>query len=140
MAIERFPIRIGRRSRWLLRIAFGVRPDNAWIELGDLPGDALEVRFGRFGLRSTIGNAASWRIEGPWLWLTAIGVRMSLRHHDVSFDGSSHGGVRIDFRQPVRWLLFKVPAIYVSADDLEGLAQALADRGIPGLDARRSSP
>ncbi|HEY8438062.1 MAG TPA: hypothetical protein VIK65_05560, partial [Candidatus Limnocylindrales bacterium] len=72
----------------------------------------------------------------PWLWITAIGVRMSLRHRDVSFDGSPHGGVRMDFRSPVRWSVINVPAIYVSADDLDGLAAALAARGIPGVDAR----
>ena len=62
---------------------------------------------------------------------------MSIRHRDVSFDGSNHGGVRMDFRTPVRWTIFRVPAIYVSADDLDGLAGALMARGIPGEDARR---
>jgi len=37
----------------------------------------------------------------------------------------------------VRWGPFKVPAIYVGADDLDGLADELARRDIPGVDARR---
>jgi hypothetical protein len=133
---ERFPIRVGRRSRLLLRLGFGVRPDNAWVELGNGPDAEVVVSFGWFGFRTRLDNVASWRIEGPWLWITAIGVRMSLRHRDVSFDGSAHGGVRMNFRSPVRWSVINVPAIYVSADDLDGLAAALAARGIPGADAR----
>jgi hypothetical protein len=133
---ERFPIRVGRRSRLLLRLAFGVRPDNAWVELGDGRDAEVVVSFGWFGFRTRLDNVASWRIEGPWLWITAIGVRMSVRHRDVSFDGSAHGGVRMDFRSPVRWSVIDVPAIYVSADDLDSLAAALAAKGIPGVDAR----
>ena len=86
-----------------------------------------------------MANVASWQIEGPWLWITAIGVRMSIRHRDVTFGGSPHGGVRIDFRTPVRWGLLRVPAIYIPADDLEALAAELARRGIPGRDARRGA-
>jgi hypothetical protein len=134
---ERFPIRVGARSRLPLRLFFGVRPDDAWIELGDAPDGEVQVSFGWAHFRTRLDNVDRWRIEGPWLWITAIGIRMSIRHHDVSFDGSPHGGVRLDFRSPVRWTIVRVPAIYVSADDLEALGAALAARGIPGTDARR---
>ena len=136
MPAERFPIRVGRRSRPLLRVLFGVRADDSWIDLGEGPGGALEVQFGWSRFRTPMANLARWRIEGPWLWITAIGVRRSIRHGDVTFGGSPHGGVRIDFRVPVRWLVFRVPAIYVTADDLEGLAAALTRRGVVGGDAR----
>jgi hypothetical protein len=128
----RFPIRIGRRSRLYLRL-WTVRRESAFVELDR----DLDVHFGRFRLRTPIANLASWRIEGPWLWVTAIGVRRSNRHGDVSFAGSPHGGVRIDFHQRVPWGIFNVPAIYIGADDLDGLAAELSRRGVPGLDARR---
>ena len=131
MPAIRFPIRIGRRSRAYLRL-WTVRPDTAFVEVGD----DIDVRFGRFRIRTPLANLASWRIEGPFQWITAIGIRRSIRHGDVSFAGSPHGGVRIDFRQPVRWGPFKVPAIYVGADDLDGLAAELRRRGVPGADAR----
>jgi hypothetical protein len=140
MSAERFPIRVGPRSRPLLRVLFGVRADDAWIDLGDGPDGELEVQFGWSHFRAPIADVASWRIEGPWKWITAIGVRRSIRHGDVTFGGSPHGGVRIDFRTPVRWTVFHVPAIYVPADDLEGLAGALARRGVPGRDVRRAVP
>jgi hypothetical protein len=132
MSAIRFPIRIGRRSRPYLRL-WTVRPDTAFVEVDD----DIDVHFGRFRLRTSLANLASWRIEGPFLWITAIGIRRSIRHADVSFAGSPHGGVRIDFREPVRWGPFNVPAIYVGADDLDGLAAELTRRGVPGTDSRR---
>lgn len=137
MAATRFPIRVGRRSRLLLRVLYGVRADDSWIDLGDGPTAELEVQFGWSHFRTTMANVDRWQIEGPWLWITAIGVRMSIRHRDVTFGGSPHGGVRIDFRTPVRWAIFHVPAIYVPADDLDGLAAELARHGLPGRDARK---
>jgi hypothetical protein len=132
MTAVRFPIRVGRRS-WPVLMLFGVRPDNAWVDIDD----DLDVQFGWYHFRTPMANLASWRIEGPFLWITAIGVRMSIRHGDVTFGGSPHGGVRIDFRERVRWGPLRVPAIYVPADDLEGLADELKRRGVNGEDARK---
>ena len=131
--MTRYPIRIGNRSRLFLRIAFGVRPDLAWVDIGD---GVIRVRFGRFEVTAPIADARRWRIEGPWLWITAIGVRMSLRHRDLSFAGSPRGGVRVDFEPRVRYRFFRLPAIYYGVDDLEGFAAELASIGIPGEDAR----
>jgi hypothetical protein len=129
---RRFPIRIGRRSRVVLWL-FGVRPGNAYV---DLDGE-LHASFGRYNVRTPVGNLAAWRIEGPWLWITAIGVRLSVRHHDLTFAGSHLGGVRLDFRNPVRWGLLRLPALYVTVEDLEGFASALLERGVAGSDARK---
>lgn len=133
MAGERFPIRIGRRSARGLRVLFGATPERAWAEVGD---DGLTIRFGRAEFRTELSNLQRWRIEGPFRWITAIGIRMSVRHRDVSFAGSPHGGVRIDLVRRVRWGPFDIPAVWVGADDLEAFAAALAGRGIPGDDAR----
>ena len=134
-----FPIRIGRRSRLLLRLFFGVTPAKAQVVLGDGPDGELDVVFGWAHFHTPMTNVASWRIEGPFLWITAIGIRMSVRHRDVTFGGSHNGGVRIDLHRRQRWALFAVPAIYVPADDLEALAAELARRGVPGKDVRRST-
>jgi hypothetical protein len=129
---RRFPIRIGRRSRPLLRL-FGVRNGNAFV---DLDGE-LDARFGFFRVSTPLSNIASWRIEGPWLWITAIGVRTSIRHRDVTFGGSHRGGVRVDFKERVAFGFLRIPALYVTVEDLEGLAAALNALGIPGEDARK---
>ena len=97
----------------------------------------FEARFGRFRATTPVSNIASWRIEGPWLWITAIGVRRSVRHGDLTFGGSNRGGVRLDFVKPVRISVFNVPALYVTVEDLEGLAAALTALGIAGVDARK---
>lgn len=133
MTSQRFPIRIGRRSAAGLRLIFGATPERAWAEIGD---DGLTIRFGRAEFTTPLSNLERWRIEGPFRWITAIGIRMSVRHRDVSFAGSPHGGVRIDLVRRVRWGPFNVPAVWVGADDLEAFAAALAGHGIPGVDAR----
>ena len=103
----------------------------------ELRDDDLEARFGWSRAVTPVSNIAGWRMEGPWLWVTAIGVRRSVRHGDITFGGSHHGGVRLDFAERVQVGPFRVPALYVTVDDLEGFAAALADRGIRGTDARR---
>lgn len=135
MAAVRFPIRIGPRSRGIVRL-WTARPETSYVELGDGPDAMIDVHFGRFGIRTPIENLASWRVEGPFHWIKAIGVRRSVRHGDVSFAGSAHGGVRIDFKEGVQVGRLRVPAIYVGVDDLDGLAAELTRRGIAGTDAR----
>jgi hypothetical protein len=131
---RRFPIRLGRRSRSLLRLVFGVTPDTAYVDLSD----ELDARFGFGRLTTPVSNIVRWRIEGPWLWITAIGIRRGIRDGVFSFAGSQRGGVRLDFRDRVRTVrIFRTRALYVGVEDLEGFAAALAERGIPGEDARR---
>ena len=127
----RFPIRIGRRSRPLL-LLFGVRGDNAWVELDG----EVRARFGAYRLSTPLANVTSYRIEGPWRWVTAIGVRTGIRHRNLTFAGSPHGGVRLNFRDRVPFLFYDTPALYVTVDDLDGLAAALEARGVHGEDAR----
>ncbi len=135
MTAKEFPIRIGARSAPLLRILFGVTPSRAFATID---GQRVAVRFGRFGIETSVANVERWRIEGPWRWITAIGVRRSIRGGDLSFAGSPRGGVRLDLRERLRYGPLRVPAVYVGAEDLDGFAAALAALGIPGEDVRRS--
>lgn len=127
----RFPFRVGSKSRPLL-LLFGVRSDNAYVDIDT----RLDARFGFFRFQTPLANIVRYRLEGPWHWLTAIGVRRGIRYGDVTFGGSHRGGVRLDFEERVRWGPFRVPALYVTVDDLEAFAAALTARGIPGEDAR----
>ena len=138
MACEQFPIRAGRRSLVVLRL-WGVRPGLAYAEIDDGPPSVVRVRFGRVRFETPIANIAHYQIEGPFHWVTAIGIRRSIRHGDVSFAGAAHGGVRIDVRRPVRWSIFRVPAFYVGADDLDAFAAALGRRGVSGRDVMRAA-
>lgn len=131
---QRFPIRVGAKSRPLL-LLFGVRADNAYVDLGT----DLDAHFGFYRMRTPVANILRWRIEGPWLWVTAIGVRMGIRHGDISFDGTHKGGIRLDFREPVPWGPRRVPVLYVTVEDLQGFAAALTALGISGEDARKTA-
>ena len=133
MPVARYPIRVGRKSAPLLRVLFGVTQERAWAMVND---DRVTARLGWWEFSAPLRNITAWRIEGPWRWLTAIGVRRSIRHGDVTFAGSPRGGVRLDFLEPVSWTVFDVPAFYVGVDDLEGFGSELAALGIPGEDAR----
>jgi len=135
MTTRRLPILVARRFRFVL-LLFGVRAANAYVDLGD---DELDAHFGFVRFRTPTANLASWRIEGPWRWITAIGIRFSIRHHDLTFGGTNRGGVRIDFKEPVRSLGVRVPALYLTVNDLEGFAAALTARGLPGSDARKAA-
>ena len=133
MPTRRFAYRLGRRSKPILRV-FGVAgADDAWVDLDD---DSLTARFGWASATTPVANIKAWRIEGPWRWITAIGFRRSIRHADITFGGSPRGGVRLDFHESIRIGRFKPPALYLTVEDLEGLAEALVARGIPGSDAR----
>jgi hypothetical protein len=130
----RYPIRIGDRSRLFLRIAFGVTPQRAFAEIDD---EDVHVRFGRFAFTAPLATVTGWRIEGPWAWITAIGVRMNVFKRDVSFCGSPRGGVRLEFTPAVRWGRLRILAAYYGVEDLDGFAAAIGARGIPGEDVRR---
>jgi hypothetical protein len=130
---RRFPIEIGGKSRPLL-LLFGVRGHNAYVDLND----EMDAHFGFYRMHTPVSNIASFRIEGPWLWITAIGVRRGIFKGDVSFDGVHTGGVRLNFRERPKWGFLRPPALYVTVEDIEGFSAALRERGIPGEDARKS--
>ena len=132
MPAQRFPIRVEPRYGLVLRL-FGVTASNAWVDLGE----RLDAQFGRSHISTPVPNISHWSIEGPWRAITALGVRMSIRHRDITFGGTPRGGVRVDFREPVRFGVFRSPALYLTVEDLEGFATALAGRGIPGEDRRK---
>jgi hypothetical protein len=133
-AAQRFPIRLDPRFGWLLRI-FGVRAGNAYVDLGE----TLEARFGWSRITAPVSSIERWSIEGPWLALTAMGVRRGIIKADLTFGGTPQGGVRLDFRrgQHPTYFFLHPPALYLTVEDLEGFAAALEARGIPGQDKRR---
>ena len=132
---QRFPIRLDPRFGWFLRI-FGVRPGNAYVDVG---ATAIDARFGWSKITAPLSSIEHWSIEGPWLALTAMGVRRGVIKADITFGGSPVGGVRLDFRkgEHPKYFFFRPPALYLTVEDLEGFAAALEARGIPGDDRRR---
>jgi hypothetical protein len=112
---------------------FGVRQDNAYVDVNGM----LDAHFGFFRLSTPISNVARWQIEGPWLWVKALGVRRGFRDGDITFAGVHTAGVRIDFKQRVSWGPFHVPRLYLTPDDMTGFVAALTAHGAQGSDVRR---
>ena len=129
-----FPIRLTPGLRPIL-ILFGVRSGSAVVRLDD---ERLVARFGFFGAEVPLAKIERWDITGPYRWWRAVGVRRTIGTHDLSFGGSTHGGVCLHFREPVRIARLGVTDLYLTVDDLEGLGAALSARGIPGRDLRRA--
>ena len=141
-----FPIRLAAAFRLPL-LAFGViGRRSAYVRI-DAVGEAgaagpeLVARFGWFALRTPLANLERWQISGPYRWWRTIGVRGSWGKPEVTFGGSSHGGVALFFRQPLRrwWWYRPIAVLYVTLDDVGGLAAELTARGIRGEDVRGSA-
>ena len=131
-----FPIRLDRRA-WPILLAFGVRPGTAWLQLQP---DRIVARFGFSRAEIPLTNVERWDITGPYRWWRSIGIRASLGEPEITYGGSSHGGVCLHLRTPVRIAGVSVRRFYVTVDDLLGLGLALTARGIPGRDERKSGP
>ena len=130
-----FPIRLQPSMRPIL-LCFGVRRGNAIVRLDD---ERIAARFGFFGAETALTNVDRWDITGPYRWWRAVGVRRTIGTHDLSFGGSAHGGLCLHFRASVGVGRLRVTDLYLTVDDLDGLAAVLQARGIGGLDLRGRS-
>ena len=110
------------------RVLFGVKPDNAYVDLGD----ELDARFGYGHFRTPVSNIRLLADRGP----------VALDHGDrhpaqdprrrLLLRRRATGGVRVDFREPVPGLrIFRTPALYVTVEDPEGFAAALRSAASP---------
>ena len=124
---QRFPLRLTGPARVAV-LAWGVTPRRAWAELDDR---GLRARFGWFAIEADAPNLLSYSVTGPYRWWRGLGLRISLVDRGLTFGSSTHGGVCIHFRRPVRFFrLFRPPAVTLTVDDIEGFTRALEARGI----------
>ena len=100
----------------------------------------LVATFGAMRLDTPLENVSQYQVTGPYRWWKAIGPRGSLADHGFTFGSSARGGVCLCFRVWVerRWVRGgRVESLTVTVEDVQGLARALAERGIMG-DAQTS--
>jgi hypothetical protein len=110
-----------------------VRRDRAAVRL---ESERLLARFGFVHAETPVANISRWDITGPYHWWRAVGVRRTLGTHDLTFGGSTHGGLCVHFREPIRVGRFSVTDLYLTVDDLDGLGEALTSLGVTGRDLR----
>lgn len=125
MTATRFDFRHDPRFERALAL-LGVTPVTCWVEVGE---DALEIRYGRWRLRTGRDNVAGAEVSGPYRPVKAIGPRLSLADRGVTFGTSAHGGTCVRFHEPVPVLLgshLPHPGATVTVADPGGLARMLA--------------
>jgi hypothetical protein len=131
--METFPFAFDAAYRLPLSV-FGATPDRCRVTVYD---DHLDVRFGRFRVRTSWENVVDATVTGPYRAYRAIGPRFSLSDHGVTFGSTSAGGVCISFAEPVRVLLGNVvrhPSLTVTVADPAGLVAAI-DRARGAVEA-----
>jgi hypothetical protein len=99
----------------------------------------LVARFGPFSVDTPVANVAGYRLTGPYRWWRAIGPRASLADRGFTYGTSAHGGVCLEFGDPVPSRVVRggrMETLTVTVDDPDGLARALEARGVRGSDER----
>jgi len=118
-------------GRAVLR-ALGLRPDTSWVEVAD---GRFTARFGHWKITTPIDNVAEAHVDGPYRELRAIGVRLSLKDHGLTFGSTARRGVCIHFREPLKsatTLPFRHPNLTVTVDRPDDLvAELRAGAGLP---------
>ncbi|MEQ0559985.1 hypothetical protein ABJI51_12940 [Amycolatopsis sp. NEAU-NG30] len=99
--------------------------------LGGLELDAtgLRVRFGPWLVETPLSNIAGAEATGPYRPWRALGVRLSLADHGLTFGTTWRRGVCLRFREPVRgldpWGRLRHPGLTVTVSEPELVAAAI---------------
>jgi hypothetical protein len=120
-----FPYRLDGRYR-LLWQPLGVGETDG-VTLTD---DSFIASFGRKRLETPIANVTGAHATRDYQWWKAIGMRLSFVDDGLTFGTSTHGGVCVHFDERVRRVIGRKDhsALTVTVEDLDGLAQAIAER------------
>jgi hypothetical protein len=107
--------------------ALGVTPLTARVEVAD---GELRARFGPWSVRTPLDNVEAAEVTGPYSFPKVVGPpHLSLADRGLTFGTSTRRGVCIRFKEPVTGALpfgvLRHPALTVTVDDPEGLAEAL---------------
>jgi hypothetical protein len=125
--VERFPFRFSAGARWAVPlITLGATERSSWVEVG---GGRLRARFGPWRVDTPIENVAGAEVTGPYRTHRAIGLRLSISDHGVTFGSNAERGVCIRFHEPIRTVtpLWPTPHpnLTVTVEDPDGLVAAI---------------
>lgn len=117
-----------RFRAWLL--VQGVTPRTAWVTLS---ADTLVARFGPWVCEADRANVSGVELSGPYRWYRAIGARLSLADHGLTFGTTTAGGVCMTFHEPVKGLVpfgrLRHPGLTLTVQDRDRLASLLQPGG-----------
>ena len=125
--VERFAFRFSSGARWAVPLlTLGATESTSSVEVG---GGRLRARFGPWKVDTPFGNVAGAEVTGPYRTYRAIGLRVSVSDHGVTFGSNAERGVCIRFQKPVRSVtpLWRVPHpnLTVTVEDPDGLVAAI---------------
>ena len=128
-AVEHFDFLFASAYRPPARL-FGIRPETAWVEVGD---ELLEARFGPWRVRTPLSNVVGAAITGPYaFWKTAGSARLAITDRGLTFATNGEKGVLITFATPVRGIdahgLIRHPELTVTVRETDRLVARLNDR------------
>lgn len=130
--MEHFAFDFEDKYRWMLAL-IGVKPSNAEVALDD---ERLLVRFGPWKLDTPVANLVGFETSGDYKWYRAIGARGSFTDRGLTFGTSTRRGLCVRFAEPVPALvpgdMMPHPGMTVTVLDVDGLADSLRRRGVPG--------
>ncbi len=111
----------------------GVTPATAHVTVA---ADRLVACFGPWTCRTTPANVRAVRITGPYHWYRAIGPRLSLADHGLTFGTTTARGVCLLLREPVPGIgplgLLRHPGLTLTvADPAEFAATVRHCAGLP---------
>jgi hypothetical protein len=126
----RFDFDFDPRFRLPLALA-GIMPPTAAVYLRE---GRFQVRFGAWTLCTPVRNIVSAELSGPYRWVRAVGVRLSLADRGVTFGTTPRRGVCVTFFVPVRGIeplgVLRHPAATVTVREPEALMLALRAAGV----------
>jgi hypothetical protein len=133
MADARIPFAFDTRYRIAGR-AFGVTPDNAYLELDE---ERLVAHFGPWLVETPRSNIKGAGVSGPYSIFKTIGpAHLSLADRGLTFATNDRAGVCIEFKEPVTGIdpvgAIKHPGLTVTVADPDALVAELTE-GAPVL-------
>jgi len=103
--------------------ALGVTPATAHVTV---TADRLVACYGPWTCRTTPVNVRAVRVTGPYRWYRAIGPRLSLADHGLTFGTTTARGVCLLLREPVPGIdplgLIRHPNLTLTVADLQRFA------------------
>ncbi len=106
--------------------ALGVVPATAHVTLTP---DRLVACFGPWVCRTAPSNVRAVRLTGPYHWYRAIGPRLSLADHGLTFGTNATGGVCLQLQDPVPGIdpigLIRHPSLTLTVADPQRFAAAM---------------
>ena len=123
----------------LLLAALAVTPATAHVTLTP---DRLVACFGPWVCRTALSNVRAVSLTGPYHWYRAIGPRLSLADHGLTFGTTPARGVCLQLRDPVPGIdptgLIRHPGLTLTVTDPQRFAAAV--RHYAGIASGRTAP